>query len=122
MLPQIFPAWWIARCSNLRHQKRFYIKRAQRCASMRDWVLYKRFAAKLKSTIKDEKRKFWDTVCKEAEDPRLLRRVFRKLQTRAQDSPGPHLCIQRNECPIFNADALADLFVDAYSGGAHNEP
>ena len=117
-----FPSWWTARCSNLRHQKRFYLQRTQRGASMRDWVLYKRFADKLRSTIKEEKRKFWDTACEEAGDLRLLQRIFRKLRTRPQDSPDSHLCILGSDGPIFDADAQADLFVDAYSGGAHTEP
>ena len=116
------PAWWTTRCSNLRHQKRFYSKRPQQDASLRDWILYKRFTAKLRSVIKEEKRRFWDTVCREAGDPRLLQRVFQKLRTRPQDNPDSHFCIQGNEGPISDISAQEDLFVEAYSGGAHIEP
>ena len=89
-----FPAWWSTRCTNLRHLKRFYLKRAQRNASIQDWISYKRFAAKLRIVIKAEKRRFWDTVYKDAGDPRLLHRVFRKIRTRIQDVPDSNFCIQ----------------------------
>ena len=52
----------------------------QRNDSIQDWITYKRFAAKLRIVIKAEKRRFWDTVYKDAGDPRLLHRVFRKYE------------------------------------------
>ena len=48
-------------------------------------------------------------------------RVFRKLRTRPQDNPNSHFCIQVNEDPISDASAQGDLFMEAYSEGAHNE-
>ena len=37
-----FSAWLSTRCTNLRYQKRFYLKRVQRNASLQDWICYKR--------------------------------------------------------------------------------
>lgn len=106
------------RCSKLINQKNFFLKNARQLASTDYWLKYKRLSAKLHQVVRDSNRQFWDSVFRNANDLRILNKVFRKFKSH----PYSHFCLIQKDFLIPEAAAQSELFADHASKEAIHEP
>lgn len=115
-------AWWNSRCSNLRKQKIFFLKKARALVSCDYWIQYKRTSANFRQVIKESKQYFWDSVRREAKDSRILHRVFRKISTRSSSPMDAHLFLQVDDKICSDAVIHTEAVADHFSGECVHEP
>lgn len=106
--------WWSSTCAYLLGQKRKHLRLSKKNVSMFHWNEYKKYSAKLRTEIKNSKRKYWDKTCSEEGGSKNIYRILKSLTNRYSNNKNNNLIIEHNGQTFANTKDQINIFCQKF--------